>query len=703
MTIKHIRWVACIGLLAIICLQYVWLVNTYKLTKESIQFRSNEVFRDATMREVFYRMEVYQDSLQKKYKDKDTSIMVRINLDEDYDFFEDGRGDKNVNQWLMSNMQVSMQEIVKRDYKLSVSLSSLDSIYRTGLAAEGLDAEVITCVTDSLGNILRSSRSIQVGDYGLLKTGLQPINYKCTENLQAFIVNPYWVIFQQMTLLLIATVLMMAMIVYCLVYQIRIIAHQNKIARMREDFSYAMIHEMKTPLACILMGTRMLKSGKLDIFPDKREKHFQILEDESEHLLSLTNKVLTLSKLENAQLRLWKKEIQLRPMLEDLIEKYTAKADKPVHFSLHLESEWVYADEEFLKEAIGNLVDNSIKYSGEEVDIQISSLRQDYNGYLIKVRDNGIGIPLKDQSRIFEKYERASAADRSRKGGASGFGLGLNYVFRVAEAHGGKVCVESIEGEYSEFFLFLPSGEKKEIFFKEEDDMIKLLLVEDDANLCYIIRGGLEDMIGGYEVMTASNGEEGLKIWKEQHLDIIISDIEMPVMDGYEMVRRIRETDGFIPIVFTSGRVSPKDVVKGYELGVNNYIKKPFLAEELDAHIGALLKMKRGMGAANESEIYRIGENYTFDAVHAVLKHSSCVQKTMTEREAKLLQMLCKKKNELVRRDIILSRLWDTEDDFFASRSLDVFVTRLRKLFADDERIQIKTVKGVGLCLSDKG
>ena len=147
MTIKHIRWVACIGLLAIICLQYVWLVNTYKLTKESIQFRSNEVFRDATMREVFYRMEVYQDSLQKKYKDKDTSIMVRINLDEDYDFFEDGRGDKNVNQWLMSNMQVSMQEIVKRDYKLSVSLSSLDSIYRTGLAAEGLDAEVITCVT----------------------------------------------------------------------------------------------------------------------------------------------------------------------------------------------------------------------------------------------------------------------------------------------------------------------------------------------------------------------------------------------------------------------------------------------------------------------------------------------------------------------------------------------------------------------------
>lgn len=117
--------------------------------------------------------------------------------------------------------------------------------------------------------------------------------------------------------------------------------------------------------------------------------------------------------------------------------------------------------------------------------------------------------------------------------------------------------------------------------------MIKLLLVEDDANLCYIIRGGLEDMIGGYEVITAANGEEGLAVWKEQQPDVIVSDIEMPVMDGYEMVRRIRQTDDDTPIVFTSGRVSPKDVVKGYELGINNYIKKPFLAEELDAHIGA--------------------------------------------------------------------------------------------------------------------
>lgn len=145
--------------------------------------------------------------------------------------------------------------------------------------------------------------------------------------------------------------------------------------------------------------------------------------------------------------------------------------------------------------------------------------------------------------------------------------------------------------------------------------MIKLLLVEDDANLRYIIRGGLEDMIGGYEIKDAANGEEGLKVWQEWQPDVIVSDIEMPVMDGYEMVKRIRETDPDIPILFSSGRVSPKDVVKGYELGVNNYLKKPFLPEELNAHVQALMKMKQKAPAATPAPktpvmvegIYQIG------------------------------------------------------------------------------------------------
>lgn len=233
--------------------------------------------------------------------------------------------------------------------------------------------------------------------------------------------------------------------------------------------------------------------------------------------------------------------------------------------------------------------------------------------------------------------------------------------------------------------------------------MIKLLLVEDDANLCYIIQGGLEDMIGGYEVQTASNGEEGIHLWREWKPDVIVSDIEMPVMDGYEMVKRIRKVDGVIPILFTSGRVSPKDVVKGYELGVNNYIKKPFLAEELNAHITALLRLTNGIRSCDVSSVYAIGYLYEFDAGQAILRQKNGEEKTLTEREAHLMRMLCEHKGEVVKREMILSQLWNMDDDYFASRSLDVFVSRLRKLLSEDDSVQIKTVKGVGLVLKEDG
>ena len=146
--------------------------------------------------------------------------------------------------------------------------------------------------------------------------------------------------------------------------------------------------------------------------------------------------------------------------------------------------------------------------------------------------------------------------------------------------------------------------------------MIKLLLVEDDASLAYIEKTGLEDIIGGYEVTTATNGKEGLKAWQETNPDVIISDIDMPVMNGFEMVERIRETDGNVIIIFTSALTSPNDVKAGYRLGINNYVKKPFVPEELDAHIQALMKMRGGAKTQKETSHYKLGK-YTLDAEHA--------------------------------------------------------------------------------------
>ena len=222
--------------------------------------------------------------------------------------------------------------------------------------------------------------------------------------------------------------------------------------------------------------------------------------------------------------------------------------------------------------------------------------------------------------------------------------------------------------------------------------MIKLLLVEDDESLAYIEKTGLEDIIGGYEVITAKNGKEGVKVWEETHPDVIISDIDMPVMNGFEMVERIRETDGDVIIIFN-------DVKAGYRLGINNYVKKPFVPEELDAHIQALMKMRGGAKTQNETSHYKLGK-FTLDANHATLRNDETGEaQTITQREAQILQLLAENKNNVVRREAILSRFWNTEDDYFASRSLDVFVNKLRKVLADEPKITLKTVRGIGLQL----
>jgi len=172
-------------------------------------------------------------------------------------------------------------------------------------------------------------------------------------------------------------------------------------------------------------------------------------------LLALANKVLTISKLEHGQLLLDKNWIQLRPMVDELVHTFTAKAEKPITFQVDLQAEGAYADEEYLKEALSNLVDNAVKYSKDTIDIQITSCLS--GQYIqIRVRDNGIGIPLAAQRIVFDKFERVITRNEDEKKKVSGFGLGLNYVMNVAREHGGYVSVESIEGKYSEFTVSLP-------------------------------------------------------------------------------------------------------------------------------------------------------------------------------------------------------------------------------------------------------
>lgn len=280
-----------------------------------------------------------------------------------------------------------------------------------------------------------------------------PINN--TQGIRAHILNLRAEFIGKLLYYFFGTILALALLLYGISKQVNIIRRQDELARIREDFSYAMVHDMKNPISSIQMGLKVLRSGKVDDKPEKREKYFEILETESQHLLALANKVLTISKLEHGQLLLDKNWIRLTPMVEELVRTFTAKSSKSIAFQLDLKEEGVYADEEYLKEALSNLIDNAIKYSKDTITIQIASCL--HNQYTqIKVRDNGIGIPLSAQRSIFDKFERVVAKPSAATRKVSGFGLGLNYVMNVIRAHGGYVGVESVEGKYSEFTISLP-------------------------------------------------------------------------------------------------------------------------------------------------------------------------------------------------------------------------------------------------------
>ena len=267
--------------------------------------------------------------------------------------------------------------------------------------------------------------------------------------------NPYPELARRLSPLFLISAIILGFFAVIIIQLLRFMTEQEQMAELRDDFSYAMVHDMKSPLSSIIMGAHFLHSGKVDDKPQIKEKYYTIIEDEAEHLLALVNKLLTISKLENRKLILSKNEIDLVPIIDDLVEKAKAKATKPIEVTTNLEVTQVMADEQYLTEAIANLIDNAVKYSKDDIEIIIKTFDTDKN-VLLKVRDNGIGISKEEQQVIFDKFGRAAIHEKNRTGGVSGFGLGLNYVDQVMRAHGGKVTVSSEKDKFSEFTLYIP-------------------------------------------------------------------------------------------------------------------------------------------------------------------------------------------------------------------------------------------------------
>ena len=425
--ILFITILSVVGLIGAMALQMIWIYNSYELIKNDIKNEGYATIEKALEKEITLRF---------RQVPKGTEIVAEAMND------------------TISSITFISEELSGMGYP--ISLHNLDSITAELLTQNGLGNKYyIDIINLKTGEKINGIGTQKEPSFMTVKPKYFPIRSDYTQVVQLIITNPNKTFLERMGLMLAGTFIIMLLVIVCISYQVRFISRFEKIFQIREDFSYAMIHDMKTPLTSIIMALNFLRSGKLDNRQEMKDKYFDIAENEADHLLTLTNKVLTISKLESHKLEMNRTEVELTPIIDKLTEKFKAKSQKTVNFITELKTETAYADAEYLEEVLSNLIDNSVKYSGESIEIRISTARDD-RYTVLKVHDNGFGISDKDIHLIFRKFERASAVKRNRRNGASGFGLGLNFVDQVVEAHHGKIFVSSIEGEFTEFTIYLP-------------------------------------------------------------------------------------------------------------------------------------------------------------------------------------------------------------------------------------------------------
>ncbi len=222
-----------------------------------------------------------------------------------------------------------------------------------------------------------------------------------------------------------------------------------------------------------------------------------------------------------------------------------------------------------------------------------------------------------------------------------------------------------------------------------------ILLVEDDKNLGFVIKDFLCE--SEYEVELAENGVSALSLFSLKNYDLCLIDIMLPLKDGFTLAEEIRNKNAQVPIIFVTARSMKEDRIRGFKIGADDYITKPFSTEELVLRIEAVLRRTRNnSNSVVEKEIYKIGQ-FVYDYTNQIIKTNNTSRK-LTRKEAEVLRLLCINKNQLVRRDFALKLIWG-EDDYFMGRSMDVYITKLRKILKNDPSLTIQNIHRTGFIL----
>ncbi|HET8753833.1 MAG TPA: ATP-binding protein [Salinimicrobium sp.] len=403
---------------------------------------------------------------------------------------------------------------------------------------------------------------------------------------------------------------------------------EQEVAVMKSNFFSNISHEFRTPLTLILGPIQLLKEKVNDT---KLKYHLDTMQRSANRLLSLINQLLDLSKLESGKLELNKKEINMASFIKGITMTFESLVEtKSIQLSAISSAATVLVniDPEKLETIMINLLTNSFNYTPENGKISVSvDTIEGKNGQKvcqISVEDNGSGIPQEEIKNVFNKYYQSTAPD---DGESKGYGIGLALTKELVELHEGSIKLFSEPGKGTEVVLKFPAGngnktmqinDRKKALLDEnpvsrnigplEDlqDSSKerpiILLIEDNRDVMFY----LEDIVGEkYQILKANNGAIGIEMALEHIPDLIISDVMMPIKDGFEVCETLKldEKTSHVPIILLTAKASLDDKIKGLNIKADEYLTKPFVPKELLIRIKNLIRSRRELRERYNKEL----------------------------------------------------------------------------------------------------
>ncbi len=371
-------------------------------------------------------------------------------------------------------------------------------------------------------------------------------------------------------------------------------AELEKTAKAKDAFLASMSHELRTPLTTMMGLTEFLSDKLYGPLNSNQEKALETIMESSQHLLALINDVLDVAKVEAGKMELNLDEVLVQQLAESSLRMIRQQAQKKglrVTSDIDPDVRILWCDPRRLKQVLINLLGNAVKFTPErgKISLEIEG-DQERDEVMFRVRDNGIGIPESELGRLFRPFVQVGDAIARKDGGT---GLGLALVYRMTQLHGGRVEVESSPGKGSLFTVYLPWNRSADESYHAHDsdksesgamvfpDGATVLVAEDNPTIQNLLQEYMER--NGLQVLIAGDGESALAIAKEQHPDLILMDVQLPVMDGLETVSRIRadsELNRMVVIALTA-LAMPGDRERCLEAGMDDYISKPVGMREL--------------------------------------------------------------------------------------------------------------------------